>query len=211
MPIRRRSANRSMLLVGVGPDPGHDRPDGAPGDPHQLAHRGFRARHRQPGHRVIEGQGVPGVMARPRHRHHRRPMGGAVHPRRIGLQHHLHRAPIQAPPPARDPRPGHTRAPCGRQRPQRRETPLRGRTRATTSSAPSHSPRSNSMSSITVRLSTPNSPRHNLTLRTSLPAPSVPDLRQARNLKRQRRAPPQHSNHPRKCQKSRFFTGIIYY
>ena len=41
-------------LVGVGPDPGHDRPDGAPGDPHQLAHRGFRTRHRQPGHRVIE-------------------------------------------------------------------------------------------------------------------------------------------------------------
>jgi hypothetical protein len=39
-------------------------------------------------------------MARPRHRHHRRPMGGAIHPRRIGLQHHLHGAPIQAPPPA---------------------------------------------------------------------------------------------------------------
>src|SRR6476469_3497618 len=45
-------------------------------------------------------QGVPGMVARPRHRHHRGPMGGAVHPRRIGLQHHLHRAPIQPPPPA---------------------------------------------------------------------------------------------------------------
>jgi hypothetical protein len=43
---------------------------------------------------------VPGVMTRPGHRRHRRPMGRAVHPRRIGLQHHLHRAPIQAPPPA---------------------------------------------------------------------------------------------------------------
>ena len=87
-------------LVGVSPNSGHDRPDGAPGDPHQLAHRGFRARHRQPRHRVIERKGVPGVMARPRHRHHRRPMSGAIHPRRIGLQHHLHGAPIQAPPPA---------------------------------------------------------------------------------------------------------------
>ena len=87
-------------LLGVGPDSGHDRPDGAPGDPHQLAHRGFRTRHRQPGHRVIEGQGVPGVMARPRHRHHRGPMAGAIHPRRIALQHHLHGAPIQAPPAA---------------------------------------------------------------------------------------------------------------
>ncbi len=88
-------------LLGVAPDPGHDRPDGAPCDPHQFAHRGFRTRHRQPGHRVIEGQGVPGVMARPRHRHHRRPVAGAVHPRGLGLQHHLHGAPIQAPPPAR--------------------------------------------------------------------------------------------------------------
>ena len=99
MPIRRRPANRSMLFS-VSAHPGHDRPDGAPGDPHQFAHRGFRARHRQPGHRVIKGKGVPGVMARPRHRHHRGPMGGAIHPRRVGLQHHLHRAPIQAPPPA---------------------------------------------------------------------------------------------------------------
>jgi len=39
-------------------------------------------------------------MARPRHRHHRGPVAGAVHPRGLGLQHHLHRAPIQAPPPA---------------------------------------------------------------------------------------------------------------
>ena len=39
-------------------------------------------------------------MARPRHRHHGRPVLGAAHPRRIGLQHHLHGAPIQAPPPA---------------------------------------------------------------------------------------------------------------
>jgi hypothetical protein len=87
-------------LFGVGPDPGHDRAHGAPGDPHQFAHRGFRAGHRQPGDRVIKRKRVPGVMTRPWHRHHGRPMGRAVHPRRIGLQHHLHRSPIQAPPPA---------------------------------------------------------------------------------------------------------------
>ncbi len=86
-------------FLGVVPHPGHDRSHRAPGDPHQLTHRGFRTRHRQPRHRVIERVGVPGTVTRPRHRHHRRSMGGAVHPRRIGLQHHLHRAPVQAPPP----------------------------------------------------------------------------------------------------------------
>ena len=44
---------------------------------------------------------MSGAMARPRHRHHRGSVIGAVHPRRLGLQHHLHRAPIQATPPAR--------------------------------------------------------------------------------------------------------------
>ena len=63
-------------------------------------------------------------------------------------------------------------------------------------STPSALSSPNSMASITVRLSTPNSPRHNLTVRTSLPAPLVPDLPQARNLKRQRRAPSQISNPP---------------
>lgn len=38
------------------------------------------------------------MMTRPRHRHHRRPMGGAVHPRRLGLQEHLDGAPIQTVP-----------------------------------------------------------------------------------------------------------------
>jgi hypothetical protein len=33
-------------LLRVVPHPGHDRADGAPRDPHQLAHRGFRASHR---------------------------------------------------------------------------------------------------------------------------------------------------------------------
>src|SRR6185295_13078407 len=94
------------------------------------------------------------------------------------------------------------------QRPQRRETPLRGRTRATTSVSPSASSPSNSstsMSSITVRWSTPSSARHNLTLRTSLPAPLVPDLRQARNLKRQRRAPFHINNAPTEVSEEPYF------
>ena len=198
MPIRRRPREPVDALLGVSPDSGHDRPDGAPGDPHQLAHRGFRTRHRQPGHRVIEGEGVPGVMARPRHRHHRRPMARAIHPRRIGLQHHLHGAPIQAPPPAPTLTPvipgrPATAAATPPRNPTSRPYP-RHHQRVAVGVASSNS--SNSMSSITVRWSTPSSPRHNLTLRTSLPAPLVPDLRQARNLKRQRRAPSQINNPP---------------
>ena len=87
-------------LISISPHPRDDRPHGAPGDPHQLTHRGFRTRHGQPGHSVIEGIGMSGMMARPRHRDHRRPISGAVDPRGVGLQHHLHRAPIQGPPAA---------------------------------------------------------------------------------------------------------------
>src|SRR6201984_2343267 len=65
------------------------------------------------------------------------------------------------------------------------------------------------MSSITVRLSTPNSPRHTLTLRTSLPAPLVSDLRQARNLKRQRRAPTQNKNPPTEVSEEPYFSLFI--
>ena len=169
-------------LVHIGPHPRHDRPHGAPGDPHQLTHRGFRTRHGQPGHRVIEGVGMPGMVACPRHRYHRGPMGGAIDPRRIGLQHHLHRAPIQARH-RRQPSPRSYQGALRCQRPQRPDTPLRSRTRATTTSTPS-ARSSSSIPSITVRRSTPTSSRHSLTLRTSLLASLVPDLRQARNLKR---------------------------
>src|SRR6185312_8843214 len=62
--------------------------------------------------------------------------------------------------------------------------------------------------SITVRASTPSSARHNLTLRTSLPAPLVPDLRQARNLKRQRRAPFHINNAPTEVSEEPEFLGI---
>jgi len=63
-------------------------------------------------------------------------------------------------------------------RPHRPRAPRRGRTWATTNISSS----SNSTSSITVRLSTPSSPRHRLMLRTPFLRSLVSDLRQARNL-----------------------------
>jgi hypothetical protein len=72
---------------GVRSDPGDDRPHGAPGDPHQRHHRGLRAGHRQPGNLIVERSGVPGIVARPRHRRHHHPVLTAAHPGRVGLHH----------------------------------------------------------------------------------------------------------------------------
>ena len=80
-------------------DPGDDRPHGAPRDPHQFHHRALRARHRQPGHLIIEVPGVTGAVTRPRHRRDDHPVHPAGHPRRVGLQHRPHRSQIQRPPP----------------------------------------------------------------------------------------------------------------
>ena len=194
MPIRRR--------LRTGQRSSRCRPTPGPRSPPRCARRSASTHTprfsntppstRPPCHQSV---GVPGVMARPRHRHHRRPMGGAIHPRRIGLQHHLDRSPIQptpAPPtltPVIERRlalaaPTAAQHPAARPHPRHHQLDTIGRLLAELES------------SITVRLSTPNSPRHNLTLRTSLPAPLVPDLRQARNLKRQRRAPPQTNHRP---------------
>jgi len=81
------------------PDPGDDRPDGTPRDPHQLRHRGLRALGRQPRDLLIEHPGVARTVPRPGHRGHRHPMLPTRHPRRLRLQHHLDRAQIQGPPP----------------------------------------------------------------------------------------------------------------
>ena len=153
----RRTGRRSSRRR---PRPGHDRADGAPGDPHQLAHSGFRARHRQPRHGVVEDEGVPGVVPRPRHRDHRRAVGGALDPRRVGLQLHPHRAQIQRPPPA----------------PARTAIVARRVPPAPTAAAPRTPPRPHMRDhhltirailneldrSITARLSTPSSARHKL-------------------------------------------------
>jgi hypothetical protein len=84
----------------VGPDPGDDRADGAPGDPHQLGHRGLGTLRDQPCHRLVEAEGVPGTMSRPRHVRDYDAVLAAGHPRRLGLHEHLHRREVQSPPPA---------------------------------------------------------------------------------------------------------------
>jgi hypothetical protein len=87
--------------VHVGTDPFHDRPDGAPGDPHQLRDRGLRRLRGQPRHLVIEHAGMPGVVPGPRDLSDHHSVLGAGHPHRIGLHEDPDRAQIQPPPPAR--------------------------------------------------------------------------------------------------------------
>jgi hypothetical protein len=86
-------------LAGVAGDPGHDRPDRAPRNAHQLTDGGPGRVHRQPRHLVIEGVGVPGAVTGPRHGDHGGSMLAAIHPRRVGLQLHPRRAGVQRPPP----------------------------------------------------------------------------------------------------------------
>ena len=81
-------------------DPAHDRPDGPPGDAHQIPHRALRAAHGQPGDLVVETVGVPSAVPRPRDGGHHHPVLGAAHPGGVGLHHHLHGAQVQRPPPA---------------------------------------------------------------------------------------------------------------
>ena len=77
-----------------------DRPDTAPGDPHQLDHRGFRAVRDEPGDLIVEGPGVPSALAGPRHRSHRHPMLRVAHTWRLGLNEHPQRAGIKRSPPS---------------------------------------------------------------------------------------------------------------
>ena len=86
--------------AGVGHDAAGDRPDGAPGDPHQLDHRRLRAVRDEPGDLIIERSRVPGAVTGPRHRGHRHPVLGTAHPWRVGLDEHADRAGIQRPPAA---------------------------------------------------------------------------------------------------------------
>jgi hypothetical protein len=84
----------------VGPDPGDDRADGAPRNPHQLGDRSLGALGGQPGDLLIEGVGVAGRVPSPRHRRHRRPMIATADPGSLCLQHRLDRAQVQSPPAA---------------------------------------------------------------------------------------------------------------
>jgi hypothetical protein len=89
-----------MQRLDIGPDPGDDRAHGAPGDPHQLSHRGLGALGRQPGDLLIEDQGVAGTVPGPLDRGHRGAVRGTVHPWCGCFQHDLDGAKIQRPPPA---------------------------------------------------------------------------------------------------------------
>jgi hypothetical protein len=84
----------------VGPHAGDDRPDGAPGDAHQLRDRGLRALRHQPGHGLVEGQRVPHAVPGPRHMRDDDAVLRTADSRRLGFQQHRHRAQIQRPPPA---------------------------------------------------------------------------------------------------------------
>ncbi len=81
-------------------NPGDDRTDGSPGDPHQLGHRGLGALGGQPSDLGVEGTGVAGGMASPRHRPHGRAVLAAVHSRGIGLKPDRDSAQAQGPPAA---------------------------------------------------------------------------------------------------------------
>ena len=67
-------------LLHVRPDPGNDRPDRAPGDPHQLGDRRLGALGHQPGNGLIEGQRVPRTMPGPRHMGNHHPVLTAADP-----------------------------------------------------------------------------------------------------------------------------------
>jgi hypothetical protein len=86
--------------VDVGPDPGDDRPDRAPRDPHQLGDRGLRRLRGQPRHLIVERVRMAGVVAGPGHVSDYHRVHRALHPHAVGLQPHLDRAQIQPAPPA---------------------------------------------------------------------------------------------------------------
>ena len=68
------------LGLRVSHDPGHDRPDGPPGDPQQVPDRGLAAVRHSPSGRVIEGVGVAGAVPSPRDLRRDDPMIGALDP-----------------------------------------------------------------------------------------------------------------------------------
>jgi hypothetical protein len=73
------------LLLGIGPNPGDDRADGAPGDAHQHSDGGLGCLRGQPRDLVIEEQRVTALMPGPRHGGDRDAMHPAAHPRRRGF------------------------------------------------------------------------------------------------------------------------------
>ena len=144
---------------------------------------------------------VAGVVTRPRGLGEGRPVFGAVHPQRLGLEETLHRAQVEGPPAAGGPSPRSYPEARTPQRPHRRSNHDYGLTRATTAPSPS-----SSIDSITVARSTPSTPRH--TLMSSTP-PSLSRFRLSEVRKPRQgaaRSPLGRAGHPRKSQESLFFS-----
>jgi hypothetical protein len=84
--------------VDIGPHPGDDRPDGSPGNPHQLRDRGLGALRRQPSDLLVEAAGMTRTVPGPRHRRHGDPVRDASNSRCLGLQPDRDGAQVQTPP-----------------------------------------------------------------------------------------------------------------
>jgi hypothetical protein len=87
-----------MRCLTVGHDPGYDRSDGPPGDPHEVDHGRLGGVGDQPGQLVVEVSGVAGAVAGPGHLGDGRTVFGAVHPGGIGLEMTHELADIECPP-----------------------------------------------------------------------------------------------------------------
>ena len=74
------------LGVDVVLNPCDDRPNAAPGDPHELDHRRLRALNRQPGHLVVERPRVTSAVSCPRDLGRDHPVRSTAHSRNIGLE-----------------------------------------------------------------------------------------------------------------------------
>ena len=85
---------------GLIPDPGDDRADRAPGDPHQLHDRSLGALCRQPGDLLVEGVGVTGTVAGPRNLGDHHPVLATADTRRVGLEEDHHLTEVQTAPSA---------------------------------------------------------------------------------------------------------------
>jgi hypothetical protein len=107
---------------GVGPYPGDDRCDCAPGDPHQFGDRALGALGGQPGHLLVERAGVSSTVSGPGHLSHRRPVDRAIDPRGVSFQENLGGTHIQRTPP---PPPLTTVIPAGPRSARSASTPAR--------------------------------------------------------------------------------------
>ena len=114
MPMRAQAREPVEVFLGVGPYPGHDRPDAsARRSASSSLHRGFRTRHRQPGppcHRrpaCARRDGAPRAPP-PRSAH-----GQGSSPATHRASRNTGTVPQSRPRHRRRPHPGHTRTPCG--------------------------------------------------------------------------------------------------